>query len=296
MKILVTGANGLVGSRVCEQLSLKGHEVLGVGRGARRAAGSWRYVSVELTQQPDVLKTALPFEAQAIIHTAAMTEVDACEKAPHLAWAANVDAALHLARVARETGAHLVNVSSDYVFDGNSGPYSEEDIPNPRGVYATTKLAGELAVRVLAPSWAIARTAVVYGWPAAGRPNFGSWILSALEKGQAIPLFEDQFVSPTLADSLAEMLCELALRQLPGIWHTSGADILSRFEFARVLCQALGFDESLLKPTRMADLKRASPRPYRSGLKVEKAQRELQAKPLNTAEALGRLLAARRVA
>jgi dTDP-4-dehydrorhamnose reductase len=291
MRFVVTGSNGLVGSRVCALLEQGGHEVVGLGRGARRS-GAQRYIGVDLTLEADVLNAIETAAPEAIIHTASMTEVDACEKAPEQAYAANVTAAAAVAKGARRVGAHLVHVSTDYVFDGDHGPYDEEALANPRGVYAITKHMGEQAARVFAPGCAIARTAVVYGWPPAGRPNFGSWLVGALEKQQPLKLFEDQFVSPSLADSVAAMLVELGARRLGGIWHTCGGEVVNRVSFGRALCEVFGFDPGLLTPSRMADLKLPSPRPLRSGLKVDKARAQLAAKPLGLSEALARFHAA----
>lgn len=289
MRWLVTGANGLVGSRLCQLLAGEGHTVTGVGRGPRRAMGDWEYRSVELTEEGEVASAAVSARPEVIVHTASMTEVDACEKNPRQAYAANVSAAVHVAQAARNCGAHLVQVSTDYVFDGERGEYSEEDLPNPRGVYAITKHMGEEAVKVFAPSWAICRTAVVYGWPPAGRPNFGSWLISSLERKQPTKLFDDQLVSPSLAENVAEMLAEIGTRKLEGLWNTCGAEILDRVSFGRALCQVFGFDPSLLVPTKMRELKLPSPRPLRSGLRVEKAGRELSKKPLALAQSLARL-------
>jgi len=165
MRFLVTGSNGLVGSRVCALLEQHGHEVVGLGRGARRTGGAYRYLPVDLTLEADVLTAIDSAAPEVIIHPASMTEVDACEKNPEAAYAANVTAVAAVAKGARKLGAHLVHVSTDYVFDGDHGPYDEEALPNPRGVYAITKHMGEQAARVFAPGCAIARTAVVYGWP-----------------------------------------------------------------------------------------------------------------------------------
>ncbi len=217
-----------------------------------------------------------------------MTEVDACEREPQLAFAANVTATAAVARGARELGAHLVHVSTDYVFDGEHGPYDEQALPNPRGVYALTKHMAEQAARTFVPGCAIARTAVVYGWPAAGRANFGAWLVGALEKGQPVRLFEDQFVSASLADSVAAMLAELGERKLGGIWNTCGADVVDRVGFGRALCEVFGFDAHLITPTRLADMKLASPRPLRSGLKVDKVRSQLRAQPLTLGESLRR--------
>ncbi|NRD53164.1 SDR family oxidoreductase [Corallococcus exiguus] len=288
MRFLVTGANGLVGSRVCAQLTERGHEVVGLGRGPRRTGGTHGYVEVDLTREQDVAAAIAQARPEAIIHPASMTEVDACEKDPDAAYAANVHATAAVARAAKLAGAHLVHVSTDYVFDGDAGPYSEDALPNPRGVYALTKHMAEQAARVFAPGCAIARTAVVYGWPAAGRPNFGAWLVGALEKGQPVKLFEDQVVSPSFADSVAAMLVELGERRLGGVWNTCGGTVIDRVGFGRALCEVFGFDASLITPTRMADLKLASPRPLRSGLKTDKVRTELKAQPLELAESLAR--------
>jgi len=337
MRLLVTGANGLVGSRACALLIKAGHEVTGASRGplrasahlgdalAARSAGTaedgssrasarsgaspeqsvrgaesdssrpgapFTYVPADLTRPEDVARAVEVARPEAILHTASMTEVDACERAPLDAWAANVTAPELLAREARRTGAHLVAVSTDYVFDGEAGPYSEEAVPNPRGAYAVSKHAGELAVRTLAPSWAIARTAVVYGWPPAGRPNFGAWLLGKLEKGEPVKLFSDQHVSPSLADNVAAMVAELAVRGLKGIWNTCGAEVVSRVEYGRALCEVFGLDASLLQPSLLAEAGLASPRPRRSGLKTDKAAAALEARPLPLLESLRRFHAA----
>lgn len=286
MRFVVTGANGLVGSRLCAVLEKRGHEVTGLGRGPTRLGAHAAYRTCELTEEAAVLKALSDARPEVVVHTASMTEVDACEKNPAEAFAANVLAAAHVAKGAKSQGSHLVHVSTDYVFDGEAGPYDEAALPNPKGVYALTKHMGEQAVQTFAPSWAVARTAVVYGWPPAARPNFGAWLVSALRAGQEVRLFEDQYVSPSLADRVALMLAELGERRLPGIWNTAGSEVVNRVEFGRALCQVFGFNPRLLIATKMADAKLPSPRPPRSGLKTDKAQAQLSAKPLALLESL----------
>jgi dTDP-4-dehydrorhamnose reductase len=228
------------------------------------------------------------FKPEALINPASMTDVDGCEKDAHAAFAVNVGAAARIAELSKKLGAHLVHVSTDYVFDGDAGPYSEDALPNPRGVYALTKHMGEQAVRALAGSWTVARTAVVYGWPAAGHPNFGAWLVAALQGTQPVKLFTDQYVSPSLALNVAEMLAELAERRLSGIWNTCGATVVNRVEFATAVCKRFGFEGKNIVPSRLEDLKLASPRPKRSSLKVDKARAELKAQPLELEAALKR--------
>ncbi|AGC46354.1 dTDP-4-dehydrorhamnose reductase [Myxococcus stipitatus DSM 14675] len=289
MRVLVTGSNGLVGSRACELLEKRGHAVVGLGRGPRRTGGTYDYVSVDLTRDADVAQALSSAAPDVVIHCASMTDVDSCEKNAEAAYAANVQATAAVARGARTAGAHLVHVSTDYVFDGDAGPYDEAAVPNPRGVYALTKHLGEQTVRVLAPGSAIARTAVVYGWPPVeGRLNFGAWLVTNLSKGQSVRLFDDQIVSPSLADNVAAMLVELGERKLGGVWNTCGGAVMDRVAFGRALCEVFGFDAGLVIPTRMADLKLPSPRPLKSGLKTDKARAELAEKPLDLAESLSR--------
>lgn len=289
MRVLVTGSNGLVGSRACALLEKRGHTVVGLGRGPRRTGGAYGYVSVDLTRDAEVASALAAAAPEVVIHCASMTEVDACEKNVEAAYSANVQATAAVARGAHGAGAHLVHVSTDYVFDGDAGPYDEAAVPNPRGVYASTKYMGEQTVRVLAPGCAIARTAVVYGWPPVeGRLNFGAWLVTNLEKGQPVKLFEDQIVSPSLADNVAAMLVELGERKLGGVWNTCGGAVMDRVTFGRALCEVFGFDSRLVIPTRMAELKLPSPRPLKSGLKTDKARAELAEKPLELAESLSR--------
>ena len=293
MRVLVTGANGLVGSRLCRRLAQQGHQVLGVSRGERRCSGAFDYRSCELRDEAQVHAAFEGFRPEGVVHPASMTQVDLCEKDPAVAFTSNVLATARVALAARARGAHLVYVSTDYVFDGQAGPYGEEDVPNPRGVYALTKHMAEQAVRALAPSWAIARTAVVYGWPAAARLNFGAWLLAALEKGEPVRVFEDQYVSPSLADSVAAMLAELAVRRLDGVWHICGAEVVSRVAFGQALCEVFGLPSSLLVPVKLKDMNLAGPRPLHSGLKVDKARAHLAEKPLGLRESLERFRAAR---
>lgn len=288
MRILVTGANGLVGSRLCAQLAAAKHEVTGLSRGARRipGQGDFDFISGDLTDAEAVRAAVARIRPGAIIHTASMTSVDGCESKREGAFADNVLAAKNVALAARGCDAHVVHVSTDYVFDGDHGPYTEEDRPNPRGVYAVTKAMGEEVVKLFAPSWAIARTAVVYGYPPGPQNNFGAWLAGTLGKGDRIKLFEDQFVSPSLASNVAAMLSELAEKRETGIWNICGADVVDRVTFGQRLCAVFGFDPSLITPVKMRELNLPSPRPLKSGLVADKALSRLGAKPLTLDVAL----------
>ena len=283
MRFLVTGANGLVGSRLVQHLLDHSQEVFALGRGARRATSEATYVSVDLSDNEALAQQLREIRADVVINCAAMTDVDGCERDPQGAWAANVEGVATLARSARELDSHLVHVSTDYVFDGDAGPYDVDAVPNPRGVYAISKHAGEEAVRALCPKgrWTIARTAVVYGWPSTGKNNFGTWLVETLRAGKTVRLFTDQWVSPSHATNVAQMLAELGSRRLAGTWHTSGSDVVDRVTFGQKLCERFGFDPALIIPSRMADVNLPSPRPAKSGLVVSRTFHALSQKPLN---------------
>ena len=277
MRVVVTGSNGLVGSRLVRLLEGRGHEVT-----------KFKRADVELSDATLVQIALDRVKPDVVFNPASMTEVDKCEADRERAFRDNVLGPANLARATRAIGAHLIHVSTDYVFDGKHGPYLESDSPNPRGVYAKTKRMGEEAVETLGGSFAIARTAVVYGWPQAARPNFGAWLATQLSLGEPVKLFSDQFVSPTLAENVAEMLVELGERKLDGIWNIAGAEVVSRVEFGLRFCKELGFDPKLVIPTRLAELQLASPRPMHSGLVVEKALTELENKPMGVIESVRR--------
>jgi len=288
MRVLVTGANGLVGSRLIAQLGGRGHQVTGLGRGPQRAPGSFDYASVDLADETSLLATVRAARPDVILNSGSMTDVDGCELAAADAFRVNGVAPGVLALAAKALDAHLVHVSTDYVFDGEAGPYAEEAVPNPRGVYALSKHIGEQAVRALGGSWAIARTAVVYGWPPAGRSNFGTWLLEGLRGAKPVRLFEDQFVSPSLADSVAEQLVELAERRLGGFWNVCGADVVNRVQFGQMLCAEFGLDAGSIVPSRLSEAKLKSPRPAKSGLRADKALAQLRARPLGLVASLAR--------
>lgn len=281
MKVAVTGANGLLGGEAVALLAGR-HQVLAMGRGpCRLPPGDRAWATVDLGDGHSAYEALRAFGAQAVLHAGAMTDVDGCERDPERAWAVNVGGSEQVARACRALGARLVAISSDYVFDGEAGPYSEEDLPNPRGVYARTKRAGEEAALLLAPDRAVARVAVVYGARPGARATFASQVVEKLSRGEPVKAFSDQRVSPTLASNGAEMALELLLEtRYQGVLHTSGASVLDRVEFARRVARRFGLEGEIV-PVLTADAKLPAPRPLRGGLTVERAARILRTRPLD---------------
>ena len=293
MRVLVTGSNGLLGTKLLERLvDDRSAEPLAASRG-ERANGYfgelpfWRLDVADAAAVERVVEEARP---DAMIHTAALTDVDGCERQHDLAEAINRDGAANVARSCAARGIRLVHLSTEYVFDGAAGPYREDDPTNPLGWYARTKLAGELAVREAGGTWAIARTTVIYGHAPHVRANFVLWLLGKLRVGERANVVDDQIGSPTLAENLAEMTIALAASDRVGVFNTVGADVISRFQFARLAAVAFGLDPDLIDPIATASLNQLAPRPLRAGLLMDRFRAAFPAVPvLSAAEGLALL-------
>lgn len=255
MKILVTGASGQLGASLLELI--RGHQVVGVKR-----------PEVDVRDEAAVRKAVDAFRPDAIIHAAALTKVDYCEDHPDEARDTNVRGTENVVRAAGR--ARVVYLSTEYVFDGKNGPYSEEDAPYPLSVYAETKYQGEKIAQT-APRWTIVRTTVVYTW----RPGSKNFLMQVLE-GKPMRVPNDQISNPTLTESLAEATAELVERDLDGIWNIVGADRVDRYAFARRIAAKFGTDPALLTPVTTAELKQRAPRPLSAGLRIDKARRLLR--------------------
>jgi dTDP-4-dehydrorhamnose reductase len=289
VRLAVTGANGLVGGEAVALLSRRGGEVLALGRGpCRLRPGPFRWVNADLGDGRSVEAVLRDLRADAVLHAGAMTDVDACERDPEAAHRVNVGGTEQVARACRDLGARLVVVSTDYVFDGERGPYREEDAPNPRGAYAISKRDAEERALALAPDCAVGRVAVVFGGRAGARPTFATQVVERLSRGEPVRAFSDQLVSPTLAANGAAMLCELLLGTgHRGVLHVSGATVLDRVDFARRVAARFGLGGEIVPVlTREAGL--PAPRPLRGGLVVDRAAALLREKPLPVDEAIDR--------
>ncbi len=288
MKVAVTGANGMLGGEAVAQLAGR-HEVLALGLGpGRPPGGTYRWVEADLGDGVSVERALVDFAPQAVLHAGAVTDVDGCERDPDLAWRVNAGGTQQVARACRALGARLVAVGTDYVFDGKAGPYDEDDVPNPRGVYAQSKMAGEWMALSVAPDSAVARVAVVYSGRATARPTFATQVVDKLRRGEVVKAFEDQFTSTTLAASGAAMCLELLLEHAyRGVLHVSDETVLDRVDFARRVARAFGL-AGTIEGVKTDSVKLLAPRPLRGGLKVARAREWLRNKPLPIEEALAR--------
>lgn len=217
---------------------------------------------------------------------AGMTRADLCEQRPDDARRHIVDGPLDVARIGRRLGAGLVFYSSSYVFDGQAGPYREEDAPNPINVYGRCKWEAERAIRAELNRWLILRTIVVYGQELQGK-NFVCQVLRAAQSGTPMAVPSDQVSNTTYCDDLARASVELAERNQSGLYHLAGDDCLDRYSFGRLVCEVFGHDPSFLRARSTAQLSQTAPRPLRAGLRVEKATEALGAPLRSAREGLG---------
>ncbi len=236
------------------------------------------YRSIDLTRRQEVRKVVDEFEPDVIVHTAAVTDVDLCEKERGLAWQVNVGAVENLSYAAKLTGAKIIHLSTDYVFDGKSGPYNELDRPNPISYYGRTKLASENLLLTSGVQNAIIRTMVLYGLGLNVKSNFALWLYNNLKDGKPICVVDDQIGNPTLADDLAYAILKIIELERTGVYHIAGSDMISRYDFALALARVFNFNKKLITPVKSSTFIQPAPRPLKSGLIILKAQTELDVK------------------
>ena len=288
MKILVTGAGGLLGSKIVKLASKCNHEVYGLYLNNPPPVGF--KIKMDITDFNGIEKLINHLKPHVIIHCAAITDVDLCEKNNDLAFKVNYEATKVIAKAAERVDAYMIYMSTDYVFDGLKGMYREEDQPNPINIYGLTKLLGELAVMENCSRSLIARASVIYGSkPASGKVNFALWVIEKLKSKEKIKVLKDQYVSPTLNTNLALMILNALEMNLTGIMHMSGATRTSRYEFAIQIAKKFNLDETLVEEAYMDEMKWIAKRPRDSSLDISKALRTLKIKPVNLNESLEEL-------
>ncbi len=275
--LLLTGATGYIGRRLAAGLSGSWT----VFRASRTAAGEGA-LDLELGD-PDSIRRAFDAAAPAaVVHAGADADPDSCEKDPERTRRLNLDAVKTLAGLCGASGTRLIHFSTDLVFDGERGWYSESDRPNPAGVYARGKLASEEAALTRAPGAAVLRVSSVYGRPMGGRLGFVDHMRSRLVAGEPVTAFVDQWRTSTAADQLPEIVAGLLARpELDGVFHWGGAERATRFESAVTFARIHDFDETLVRQGRAVDAAFASPRPRDCSLDSSRLAAELGIAPLS---------------
>jgi dTDP-4-dehydrorhamnose reductase len=288
--ILVTGSNGLLGQKITERiLQTKQFNLIATSKGANRypIQEGYTYAEMDILNPEKVLQVLQKFKPDAIIHTAAMTNVDTSHTQPELARQLNVIAVQTLAQIAAAEGIQLIHLSTDFIFDGADGPYDEEAEANPLSHYGKTKLEGELVVKSSGAHWVIIRTILVYGIVSdMSRSNIVLWAKGALESNKPINVVNDQWRMPTLAEDLADG-CLLAVeKDAQGVFNISGKDMMSVSELVAEVADYWDLDKGMMKEISSESLNQEAKRPVRTGFILDKAISQLGYKPKSFKEGL----------
>ena len=289
-KILVTGSNGLLGQKLVQ--FLKDHnsfDLIATSRGESRISDreGYTYASMDISLKEEVEKVLSTYKPNIIIHTAAMTNVDACEEDKENCWLLNVTAVDYLLTEAKKYNTHFIHLSTDFIFDGKEGPYKEDALPNPLSYYGNSKNAAEELVMQSDVKWSIARTVLVYGLVEdMSRSNIVLWAKSALERKQKLTIVNDQFRTPTLAEDLALGCILIAEKEAEGIFHISGKDFMSIIDLVKRVAKFYKLDDSFIEEISSESLNQAAKRPPRTGFVLDKANEELGYQPRSFEEGI----------
>jgi dTDP-4-dehydrorhamnose reductase len=278
-RILITGANGLLGQALVRRLSGSAdHDVLATARDdGPRFDVPCTYRPMDVTTPSKVESLLDDYDPDVVINCAAVSDVSTCDENRNRAWAVNARSVRTLAKQCRALDAHLVQLSTDFVFNGQQGPYDETDRPDPVNYYGRTKLAGENALREFDfLDWSIVRTVLLYGTAKdLTRSNVVLWMIDQLSRGEVLHVVTDQWRTPTYAPDLADGIVRLVDRERTGIYHLSGREMVTIHELAQTVAEVFDFDDRLLDPVPSSYFEDAVERPSKTGFIILKAETEL---------------------
>ncbi|MCA5004533.1 SDR family oxidoreductase [Sphingobacterium bovistauri] len=284
MRVLLTGSNGFLGQKFCEKLEnyTDINTILGISKSENRNP----YLDENTFQQLDVLdfqrltQIIRDFRPTHILHTAALTSVEICEQNPDLAQQINVDLSKKLAELSNELAIHYTFLSTDFVFDGENGPYSESDSVSATNQYGQSKIDAEKTILISNPNAAIVRTILVYGAiPDKGRSNLVLWAKKQLENEKTINVVSDQWRMPTWVDDLADACYTVMKKKVSGVFHISGNEMMTILDAVEKLADTWNLDKSLISPITAAEIGQATNRPRKTGFILDKAEEILNFTP-----------------
>ena len=286
-RILVAGANGMLGQSLCGYYTKQNNvQLLACSLEEQPVLNNIDYLHCDITKRESVKKVVLDFYPDYIVNTSAFTNVDLSETEREEAWKVNVKGVEYLSEAARILDVRIIHISSDYIFDGRDGPYSENQKPNPLGYYARTKLAGENALKISGVLHSILRTNVLYGSGSNCKIDFVKWLINLLKDGKEVRIVTDQINNPTFVEDLVQGISKVIEFNKTGVYNIGGKEFLSRYEFSEIIAEFFGLDKNLIKPVTTEELNQPARRPLKSGLITLKAETELGYKPHSIKEAL----------
>ncbi len=290
MKVLITGSNGLLGQKLLHKLRVdEGVNLVATSKGENRVSekNGYTYFDLDITNKNAVTQLIASEKPQVVFNTAAMTNVDLCEEKKEACDNLNVNAVQYLSVACQQIDAHLIHISTDFIFDGEDGPYKEEDKPNPLSYYGLSKLKSENIVKESACNWTILRTIIVFGvGENLSKSNIVLWAKGALEKDEPLNIIDDQFRAPTLAEDLADACILAATKKAYGIFNASGKDIMSIYEIVERIAKHYRNTTKNLNKISTATLNQKAGRPPKTGFILDKAINELGYNPHSFEECL----------
>lgn len=287
MRILVTGASGLLGLNLALEAASAGHLVYGVAHQHVPHTDRFTVLQADLLASDALSRLLEQTQPDWVIHCAALAHVDACEEDPALAQHINAQIPGKLAQLVARGGARLVHISTDAVFDGQRGDYTEDDLPNPLSVYARSKLAGEQAVAEANPAAMIARVNL-FGWSMNGRRSLAEFFVNNLQAGRQVNGFTDVIFCPLLVNDIAGLLLRMLARDLHGLYHVVSRECISKYEFGLRLADQFGLDSDLIRPISVADSGLKAVRSPRLSLDTHKLSTDLGQLPPEISPAIRR--------
>ena len=267
-RLLVTGASGLLGLTVGLQTAAR-HDVTGLVLSHGLKGVPFQTFSADLAEPGEAVRVIEMVRPQVVIHCAALANLDVCEQHPDTARRVNAEVPGELAELAQKHSFKLVHISTDAVFDGVKGDYSETDEPHPLSVYAETKLAGEQAVLSANPLALVARVNF-FGWSLYGQRSLAEWFFNNLSLGKQVNGFTDVFFCPLLVNTLADTLMEMVEKNLYGLYHVLGNQAISKADFGRAIARQFGYDEKLVKPILWREHGLKAPRSSLLTMRIDK--------------------------
>ena len=290
MKVLITGSNGLLGQKLLHKLRVDDAiTLIATSKGANRVPekDGYTYFNLDITDEKQVAELIANKKPDVVVNTAAMTNVDLCEDEKQDCDALNVNAVQYLADACEKIDAHLIQISTDFIFDGEDGPYTEEDKPNPLSYYGLSKLKSENILKQSNCNWTILRTIIVFGvGENLSKGNLVLWAKGALEKDEPLNIIDDQFRAPTLAEDLADACILAAKKKAYGIFNASGKDIMSIYEIVKRIAKHYGNSTENLNKISTSTLNQKAGRPPKTGFILDKAINELGYNPHSFEESL----------
>ena len=288
-RILVVGANGLLGQRLISFYAEKQNvELLGCSIEDKSFLPGASYLKCDITSREEVKKLVFDFYPDVIINAAAFTNVDLSETEKETAWKVNVKGVEYLVEACRVIDAKIIHISTDYIFNGFNGPYDENAKPDPLGYYGRTKLASENALKIGAVNYSVIRSNVLYGI-ADSRPDFVRWVINSLTDKKQIRVVTDQINNPTFVEDIVHAINKIIGMNKYSLYNIGGKDYLNRFEFAQIIADYFKLDKKLITPILTEELNQPAKRPLKSGLITTKAEAELGYKPHSILEALSKI-------